>query len=236
MSHVSGNPGFLSCRNPGATTMATKEDKSSTRKELKAALKQRSHEELAEQSGDICSAVLQMPSYKAANTVVAYLSCAKLREVDTCAIIEDALTRGVKLYVPVVDDSNSNMRMLHLDSLDSVKEVPPFGIREPLVTYADGSARSDLFTAGDVPDVVLLPGLGFDRVCRRLGRGGGYYDKFLGRLAKYASEKGVSMPRLIGLSFLEQVLPKVPVDEHDQLCDLVVTPAESFCRDGLVAA
>lgn len=217
-------------------TMASMEDKATTRKELKVALKQRSHEELADQSKRICSAVLQVPSYKAASTVVAYLACAKLREVDTGAIIEEALTRGVKLYVPVVDDSNSNMRMLHLDSLKGVKEVPPFGIREPVGTYADGTARSDLFTEKDVPDVILLPGLGFDRECRRLGRGGGYYDKFLVRLADFAREEGAPKPKLIGLSFEEQVVQKVPVDEHDQVCDMVVTPTESFFQDSPLTA
>lgn len=211
--------------------MATKEEKASTRKELKAALKKRSLDELVDQSKAICAAILDMPTYKAAKTVVAYISCAKLREVDTGAIIDDALARNVKLYVPVVDDRDSNMRMLHLDSLDGVKEVPPFGIREPVETYADGSPRIDLFSAGDVPDVVLLPGLGFDIECRRLGRGGGYYDKFLARLPDYASEKGVAKPKLIGLGFLEQILPKVPVDEHDQLCDVLVTPEKSYSRD-----
>ena len=216
--------------------MASKEDKAATRTELKSALKQRSPEELAEQSSAICSAVLQMPTYKAASTLVAYLSAARLREVDTGAVIEDALARGVKVYVPVVDDSDSNMRMLHLDSLEGVTAAPPFGIREPVPTYADGSARSELFAVGDIPEVVLLPGLGFDRYCRRLGRGGGYYDKFLGRLADVANEKAVTRPKLIGLSFLEQVVEKVPVDEHDRLCDMVVTPTESFVRDGPVSA
>jgi 5-formyltetrahydrofolate cyclo-ligase len=211
--------------------MATKEGKASARKELKAVLKKCSQEELAEQSKGICSAILHMPIYKAANTIVAYLSSAKLREVETNDIVQEALARGVKLYVPVVDDSNSNMRMLHLDSLECVKEVPPFGIREPFATYSNGCSRSELFAAGDIPDLVLLPGLGFDKSCRRLGRGGGYYDKFLVRLGEFAKGRGVPRPKLVGLSFQEQMLKMVPVDEHDQICDVVVTPSESFVRD-----
>jgi 5-formyltetrahydrofolate cyclo-ligase len=211
--------------------VASREAKSEKRKELKKALKLCTLEDLSQQSTAICNAVLQLPNYRAARTVVAYLSCEKLREVDTNILIDDILRRQVKLYVPAVDDKDSNMSMLHLDSMQGVKAVPPFGIREPTQNYKDGSTREELLSSGDLPDIVLLPGLGFDKHCRRLGRGGGYYDKFLARLMERAAPREQKRPTLVGLSFSEQVVDEVPVDVHDHLCDMVITPEQTFLRD-----
>lgn len=203
---------------------ATVEEKESARQKLKASLKAVHSDNLAVQSKSICQNVMSLPAFKQARTVVAYLSCPKLREVDTEDLIFELLKRGVRVYVPVVKDNDSNMQMLHLDSISAVREVPPFGIKEPIPTYADGSARAELLQAGHMPDVVLVPGLGFDRAGRRLGRGGGYYDKFLSALAAKSEADGTNKPLQMGLSFKQQLMDYVPVHQHDHTIDLIVTP------------
>lgn len=200
--------------------------KIAARKRLKADLKQTPTEALAVQSTSICGRVMSLPVYQKAQTVVAYLSCQKLREVDTEAIIYDLLKTGKRVYVPVVKDNESNMHMLHLDSLDAVQEVPPFGIREPCSQYSSGSERAELLTDGHMPDIVLVPGLGFDRSGKRLGRGGGYYDKFLEGLATKAVADKVQKPIHIGLSFEQQLIDHVPTHDHDHEIDIVVTPQQ----------
>ncbi len=69
------------------------------------------------------------------------------------------------------------------------------------------------------PEWVLVPGLGFDLAGGRLGRGKGYYDRFL------ESHEALR----IGLCWSEQILQKVPLESHDCLMDFIIT--EKFCWD-----
>jgi 5-formyltetrahydrofolate cyclo-ligase len=221
--------------------MAAQASKSAVREQVKRALRHTSVEDRAVQSAAICQRLLALPAYATARSVVAYLACPKLREVDTECVVLDVLRRGARLYVPVVRDKESNMHMVHLDALDAVAMVPPFGIREPTARYAAGSVaagapRAELLaevngtraagghSAAALPDLVALPGLAFDAVGGRLGRGGGYYDKFLHRLKYAAAQAGVPPPPLVGLCFREQLLDEVPVHDHDQDCDWLLTP------------
>ena len=84
----------------------------------------------------------------------------------------------------------------------------------------DGEAM-EAWAAGPIApeelEAVLVPGLAFDAAGRRLGRGGGHYDRFLART-------GPGCLRL-GLCFEGQWLPAVPVEAHDQGVDAVVTEA-----------
>ena len=66
-----------------------------------------------------------------------------------------------------------------------------------------------------VPDVVVVPGLGFTPMGARLGRGGGWYDRFLAR----RSARCVA----IGVCFAEQIVDDLPVEDHDMTVDIVVT-------------
>ncbi len=70
-----------------------------------------------------------------------------------------------------------------------------------------------------VPEVVLVPGLGFTRTGKRLGRGGGHYDRYL------ATYRGVS----VGLAYREQLLDSLPWEAHDMAVDAVIS------ADGIVS-
>ncbi len=73
-----------------------------------------------------------------------------------------------------------------------------------------------------VPDesvvIVLVPGVAFDRDGNRLGRGGGFYDRLLERLA----ECGSARPVFVGVCFAEQVIEDIPVEQHDVRMDSVI--------------
>ncbi len=70
-------------------------------------------------------------------------------------------------------------------------------------------------------DLVLVPGRAFDRAGRRLGRGGGYYDRLLSPLFLQKRR-----PILMGIALPEQVVALVPCEEHDVTVDLILTPDE----------
>ena len=68
-----------------------------------------------------------------------------------------------------------------------------------------------------IPDLVLVPGLAFSRAGHRLGRGGGFYDRFLTGRARNA--------RKLGICFASQLLDRIPTEEHDAVLDAVISDA-----------
>jgi 5-formyltetrahydrofolate cyclo-ligase len=81
-----------------------------------------------------------------------------------------------------------------------------FGIREP-VTGCGAEALKRL-------DLILVPGVGFDSCCRRLGRGKGFYDQIL----------AVVEGRKCGVGFDEQIVDGIPLEPHDIALDCILTP------------
>jgi hypothetical protein len=89
-------------------------------------------------------------------------------------------------------------------------------------TRADNAGLRNPIMGVPVPyeniDLVVAPGLGFDRKGNRLGRGGSYYDRFF-------TNKDLKAPKC-GFAFAEQVLESVPVTENDVPVDFLVTDKE----------
>ncbi len=86
-------------------------------------------------------------------------------------------------------------------------------------------------------ELVVMPGLAFDRAGRRLGRGGGYYDKFIAAARRRAEERGWPQPLLVALSFRAQLVGEVPVEAHDARVDAIVTADEVIaCSPGAADA
>ncbi|MGI9490172.1 MAG: 5-formyltetrahydrofolate cyclo-ligase [Geminicoccaceae bacterium] len=75
------------------------------------------------------------------------------------------------------------------------------------------------------PQILLVPLLAFDRQCRRLGHGKGYYDRTLQRLK--ANDPAVLA---IGVAFAAQEVERVPTDEFDQTLDMVITEKAAYNR------
>ena len=137
-----------------------------------------------------------------ANIIVAYYSLPD--EVDTHNLINDLLAAGKKVYLPRVI-SDSQMVLCRYTGADSLSEGA-FGIMEPV---------GEPMPADEVIDVVLVPGMAFDAQGNRLGRGKGYYDRFLSALSN-------PRPRLIGVCFDFQKVDVVPTEPNDIRVDIVV--------------
>ncbi len=127
-------------------------------------------------------------------------------EVGTDEIRTRYLAAGAWLYYPRMGEDGSLIFFRHEEN--DGWERGRFGIREPRGIPASEGIRLGF-------DLVVVPGLAFDAGGRRLGRGHGYYDRFLFGLGGTAVT--------VGLAFSWQLIPEVPVDTWDVPVDAVVT-------------
>ncbi|KAI3822447.1 hypothetical protein L1987_10037 [Smallanthus sonchifolius] len=120
--------------------------------------------------------ILEAPWFKCCKRLCAYISCSALREVDTSKVLQNVLNKPKDgetdttkiLYVPRVEDKNCHMRMLNISRMDDLI-ANSMNILEPVPVDADGNDREDVMLADEPVDLLLLPGLAFDKTGRRLG-------------------------------------------------------------------
>lgn len=142
---------------------------------------------------------------KNVQTVVAYYSLPD--EVNTHYLIDDLVAGHKTVLLPkVIDDETMELR--RYNGRQNLKEGV-LHLLEP-----DGEPFTDYSRI----DIMLVPGLAFDAAGHRLGRGRGYYDRFLSSLITYHS----SFVTSIGVCFDFQKVPEVPTDVHDVPVDEVI--------------
>ncbi len=160
-----------------------------------------------EASRAICRRLADLPEYAAAGTLSCYV--AFRNEVRTRAFLEAAMASGKRVVVPYCHTDR-----LALFRLESMDELAPgtLGILEPRAELRSLSARR--IEAHDL-DLMVVPGVAFDRRAARLGHGKGYYDRLLVDVRPDAP--------IVGLAFECQLFPEVPTRPHDVALDLVIT-------------
>ncbi len=129
-------------------------------------------------------------------------------EIDPQPLMEKLRARGAQLCLPVVEGEGKPLTFRAWTIGDEL-ETNSWGIEEP-------SEQAAIVT----PDIVLVPFLAFDMKGRRLGYGGGYYDRTLKALRANNPDLCV-----IGLGYAAQRVPKVPHDHNDQTLDWVLCEA-----------
>lgn len=164
-------------------------------------------EAAAAKSLQAARAVVGLDEFRDARTVMIYLAIA--HETDPAAVAVAAFADGKTVLVPKVAWEQRQMSAIPISSLDEGIETTPAGLHEPT-----GGEPWPI----DKIDLIIAPGLAFDRRGNRLGRGGGFYDRFLARTGPEAV--------VCGFGFAEQVLDEVPAGPHDYRMDLIVTDAE----------
>ena len=178
------------------------------REELTARRKAMTPDLIDERGLKVQSRFLASRYYQKARTVALY---APIRgEVPTRDILIAALQDEKIVCYPL---SHVHGRILAFRAIKSESELEPgrLGVREP-------TNASELIAVDQI-DLFVVPGLGFTRDGKRLGRGGGYYDATL----KAASARS----RRVGLAFHEQFVPAIPTTNDDVDMDLVVTESET---------
>lgn len=108
--------------------------------------------------------------------------------------------------------------------VESDWQVNQFGIQEPDTEKTD--SHWIRIKAEDSIGGALVPALGFDRRLFRLGRGRGFYDRFLASFDERRKQVGESPIYKIGIGFSEQLVDELPQDDHDVKLDAVLTDRE----------
>ena len=152
------------------------------------------------------------PRLAEAKTVLAYYSLPD--EVFTHQLINDLVAEGKTVLLPKVLDAATMELRLYTGPQDLAPG--PFGIMEPSGSQYSLSSFH-LHPSSKIPsiDVALIPGVAFDAEGHRLGRGRGYYDRFLRTIGTVPFVK-------IGVCFDFQKVAAVPSDAHDIPVDLVI--------------
>jgi len=159
----------------------------------------------ADRSAAIAARIAALPSFVAAARVS--LTLAYRSEWDTRPLIEMALATGKMVALPRVVDTTKGLELHVVRDLGPSIAPSARGIPEPLPELPRMPPQ-------DI-DWVLVPGLAFDLQRRRLGYGGGFYDRLLGLFAP-------GTPRVSG-AFELQIVEQVPVAAHDLTVDTIVT-------------
>lgn len=182
-------------------------EKAELRLELQKRLINIQQEDRKDKSRRACRKLISTPEFQNASAIMMYLSLP--HELDTSESILCAWQLGKIVVVPKVSWQQRHMIPVQINSLETGFSAEVAGLRNPI-------------TGAPVPfeqiDLVVAPGLGFDRQGNRLGRGGSYYDRFFANKDLHASK--------CGFAFAEQVIESVPVTNHDVPVDFLVTDEE----------
>ena len=182
--------------------------KAALRKKMLARRRAMAPEAVRAGSAAIAACLWQLSRFRRAGTLLTYVA-SKDNEVDTLPIIEQAITEGRRVMVPLSTSSGE----LRWSNLWNTEDLVPglFGILEP---------RPEVRELALPPEqsICLVPGIAFNKKGQRLGYGGGFFDRFL------AHYRG----RTIGLAFGTQLLDVLPQEQHDQKVDWLVTEAAAW--------
>jgi 5-formyltetrahydrofolate cyclo-ligase len=166
------------------------------RERILTLLRNQKEEERLIKSRVIKDRLFQTQAFQRAETVLFYASFDG--EVETFEMMKEAQELGKIIGLPSISRKNKKILPIATASLETGLEVGLYGIKQPKFNQAET-------LKGDSLDMVVVPGVAFDRKNNRLGRGGGYYDRFLGSLPAHIPT--------IGLAFDFQIVDALPSQE-----------------------
>ena len=191
----------------------TKQD---IRQEIKVLCSQHA-DELAGKSEFICEKIITSKEYTAADVVFAYM--ALKNEVNLDPVILDALKRGKKVAVPkIMDFEKGLMQFFYLDgkqALNRQTETGTLGISEPDENRLSPVNQNEL---KNQKTLILVPGRAFTTSGDRLGRGKGFYDRYLGDALLRSARNDIT---LAGVCFDFQIKKSLPTSDRDIKMDIL---------------
>jgi len=184
--------------------VSTQDAKNALRAEVRGRLKQISAAQREAASRKMCELLEGRREWKEALCVLLFAPLTD--EPDVWPMLGRGISEGKVMALPRFDSSRNSYIASRIQEPETELRPGKFGIREP-VEGCEEMALKRL-------DLILAPGLAFDLHGRRLGRGKGIYDRLL------ATASGTSC----GVSFDEQIVGGIPVEEHDIHVNRILTP------------
>jgi len=142
-------------------------------------------------------------------------------EPDITPVIVAALSRGVAVALPGVDWDAGTLTPRWIDRWPCPLQADKHGVHVP--AQARSTAEKGLIPAEEHPQLVLVPGMAFDERGHRLGRGGGFYDRYIAHRRQSAAG-GAKRVFTAGIALEAHMLDAVPVGPLDERLDGVVCP------------
>ena len=174
-------------------------DKKELRRQIREQKRAMTEEQIVAASSRLGELFLNCPQYKEAQTIYGYLPYNQ--EVRTVPMLEQALKEGKRVAVPKC--YGDEMRFIYMDDLSKV-EKGYANIPEPI---------ADEPVADDKTALVLMPGMAFTKDGKRMGYGGGFYDKFLAAEPNHPT---------VALCYDFQMVEDLPTEDYDIPVDCVL--------------
>lgn len=184
-------------------------EKKAARATLRSLWRALTPESLAALSAQICTRLLETPDWANARSVMLYASISG--EIGTSALAEAALKAGKIVSVPRTDWSGGALQPVRIEDW----KLADAGARSPERAALPVPHESAPPLAPSSLDLVIVPGLGFDASGNRLGRGAGFYDRFLLENSLGAKSVGLAPRRMI--------LQRIPAGAMDSPVSTIVT-------------
>lgn len=186
--------------------MVLEREKQGTRQKLLERLLSLTKEEIKRRSKNVENKLSELPIYKQAKVIMVYYPLQG--EVN----ILDKIRKDIgskRFCFPVMDLKAKNLRIFESTRLDEDFVLGPMAVMQPDTKKTKEVDIKEI-------DMVIVPGLAFDRQKNRLGRGAGFYDRFLRNITP--------LTKKVGIAFEFQILENLPANlSHDQKVDTIVS-------------
>lgn len=181
-------------------------DKNELRKKILKRRKELSNKDIVYLSNKIIDLLINTILYKNANYIMTYIDFRN--EVKTEKLIKKSLEIGKKIIIPISLIESKKLLLSELKDYDKELTTGAYGILEPKKKYIRE-------VTPEILDLIIVPGVVFDKRGYRIGYGGGYYDRFLLNINK-------SVPK-VALAFDFQIVEKINEEKHDIPVDYIIT-------------
>lgn len=171
-------------------------------------------QEVINNSNIIINKLTNLNEYKNSKVVFIYMSFGN--EVVTSELIKRMLTENKRVVIPYTDTKNTVLIPSEVKSLEDDLVLNKFGYYEP-------EFEKIKLVEPEEFDLIVTPGVAFDKQLNRVGYGKGYYDRILLRKRKDA--------KAVAVAFEFQVLDEVPAESHDIKMDMIITEERIYKKN-----
>ncbi|ARK29383.1 5-formyltetrahydrofolate cyclo-ligase [Halalkalibacter krulwichiae] len=178
-------------------------EKGKIRKQILDNLNNLTSEQLFNNSKNIQHHLVHSSYWKEASIIG--LTISRDKEVHTYEIIEEGWRQNKKIAVPRANFKTKEMTFFEITSFEQLEEST-FGLKEPLPYLCPVMKPESI-------DLMIVPGVAFDKEGYRLGYGGGFYDRYLPKV----------QASMIALAYECQLIERVPLEQHDKKVDRIIS-------------